>query len=122
MTLDVREIPCANQVIQRRGLSYFKKAVDLKHLLDAMPQAKRPSRNYHNPQILNKLGIGRFYVSLDSDINVSLPISSVKRNKTVWVPCREARRILESRADELLPCINDELDGKFFPGDDAEQT
>lgn len=114
--ISVQEIPIANQVIQRHGLSHFRKGVNLDDLLAAMPEDERPSRSYHKPKILEKLRIFRFYSSLKTDINESLPLSSLKRNKNVWIPRREARRILKDRADELLPITEvDDIDGVQFP-------
>ena len=118
MTLEVTDIPTADQTLQRPGLSNFKKAVNLDDLLDAMPEGERPSRSYHRPKILQKLDIHRFYVSMNIDVNKSLPLSSLKKNKIVWVPRREARRILKHRADELLPITEDnadDIDGVQFP-------
>jgi hypothetical protein len=110
MAIPVTDIPTTNQVFQRPWLSHFKKAINLDDLLEAMPESERPSRSYHKPKILEKLKIFRFYVSLNSDINECLPLSSLKRNKTVWIPRCEARRILKGRADEFLPITTDNVD------------
>ena len=118
MSITVSDVPLANQVFQLPGLSHFQKAINLDDLLLAMPENERPSRSYHKPKILQKLNILRFYVSLDSNINETLPLSSLKRNKVVWVPMREARRVLKDQADVLLPITEDnadDVDGIQFP-------
>ena len=112
MPIVVQDVPLANQILQRPGLSFFQKAVNLDDLLAALPAADRPSKSYHKPKLLQKLGLPRVYVSKDNDITDSLSLSSLKRNKVVWVPRSDARRLLKSRADELLPLDEvDEVDG-----------
>jgi hypothetical protein len=111
----VQDIPLRGQSIPL-GKTLFRKGIKLGDLLAKMPASHRPSPNYHYPAILQKLGISRFYVCLDTDIEEVLPLSSLKRNKTIWVPRSEARHILGAQADALLPIVDsDDVDGVHVP-------
>jgi hypothetical protein len=115
LALTVVDVPLQNQVIPQ-GLSHFRKGVSLSSLLSAMPEADRPSRSYHNPKILQILKILRYYVSVDTDLHKTLPLSSLKRNKVIWVSRSDARRVLKDRADAILPLTDeDQVDGVNFP-------
>ena len=109
--IEVRDLPMQGQNIPA-GESFFRKGVKLNDLLAGLPASRRPGPGYHQPAILLKLGIHRYYVCTDKNITAVLPISSLKRNKVIWVPRSDARRVLGDRADALLPIIiADEVDG-----------
>jgi hypothetical protein len=120
MAITVYDVPIANQVLKRSGLSHFKKAVILDDLIANLLKADKPPSTYTKPKLLEVLGLPRAYCSAKNDITESLPLCSLRRNKYVFVPRSDARRVLKERADELIPLTDapedaDDVDGVVFP-------